>query len=65
MNSRKLTVLTSIAGVLALGEFGSALMIWLEHTGPAASAPGSLGTGCLVRVSQTRLGLLASPTEIP
>ena len=38
MNSRKLTVLTIIAGVLALGEFGSALMIWLEHTGPAAGA---------------------------
>jgi hypothetical protein len=36
MNSRNLTVLTVIAGVLALGEFGSALMIWLEHTGPAA-----------------------------
>lgn len=30
MNSRKLTVLTAIAGVLALGEFGSAIMIWLE-----------------------------------
>jgi hypothetical protein len=38
MNSRKLTVLTIIAGVLALGEFGSALMIWLEDTGPAAGA---------------------------
>jgi hypothetical protein len=38
MNSRKLTALTIIAGVLALGEFGSALMIWLEHTGPAAGA---------------------------
>ena len=33
MKTRKLTVLTIIAGVLALGEFGSALMIWLEHTG--------------------------------
>jgi hypothetical protein len=30
MNGRKLTVLTSIAGILALGEFGSAVMIWLE-----------------------------------
>jgi hypothetical protein len=30
MNGRKLTVLTSIAGALALGEFGSAIMIWLE-----------------------------------
>ena len=38
MNSRKLTILTIIAGVLALGEFGSALMIWLEQTGPAAGA---------------------------
>lgn len=38
MNSRKLTALTIIAGALALGEFGSALMIWLEHTGPAAGA---------------------------
>ena len=38
MNSRKLTALTIIARVLALGEFASALMIWLEHTGPAAGA---------------------------
>jgi len=30
MNGRKLTVLTTIAGILALGEFGSAVMIWLE-----------------------------------
>ena len=27
----KLKVLTAIAGVLALGEFGSAVMIWLEN----------------------------------
>jgi hypothetical protein len=27
MNGRKLTVLTAIAGILALGEFGSAVMI--------------------------------------
>jgi hypothetical protein len=31
MNGRKLTVLTAIAGVLALGEFGSAVTIWLEN----------------------------------
>lgn len=30
MNGRKLTILTAIAGILALGEFGSAVMIWLE-----------------------------------
>ena len=30
MKGRKLKVLTAIAGVLALGEFGSAVMIWLE-----------------------------------
>jgi signal transduction histidine kinase len=30
MNGRKLAVLTAIAGVLALGEVGSAVMIWLE-----------------------------------
>ena len=29
MNGRKLTVLTAIAGMLALGEFGSAVMIGL------------------------------------
>jgi hypothetical protein len=42
MNGRKLTVLTSIAGVLALGEFGSAIMIWLEKY------PGSLPWGAAV-----------------
>jgi hypothetical protein len=30
MHGRKVTVLTSLAGVLALGEFGSAVIIWLE-----------------------------------
>jgi hypothetical protein len=30
MNGRKVTVLTSLGGVLALGEFGSAVIIWLE-----------------------------------
>ena len=56
MNSRKLTVLTIIAGVLALGEFGSALMIWLEHPGrrlvpswPSSSASSSCwAPGCCV-----------------
>jgi hypothetical protein len=31
MNGRKLTVLTTIAGILALGEFGSAVIIWQEN----------------------------------
>ena len=35
MNGRKLTVLTTITGVLALGEFGSSVMIWRENY-PAA-----------------------------
>ena len=42
MNGRKLTILTTIAGVLALGEFGSAVMIWLEKY------PGSLPWGAVV-----------------
>jgi hypothetical protein len=33
MNTRKLTVLTAIAGILALGEFGSAVMIGLGEVG--------------------------------
>ena len=33
MNGSKFKVLTAIAGVLALGEFGSAVMIWLENYG--------------------------------
>ena len=33
MNGRKLTVLTVIAGVLALGEFGTAVMIGLGEVG--------------------------------
>jgi hypothetical protein len=36
MNDRKLTVLTTLAGVLAVGEFGSSIMIWQENR------PGSL-----------------------
>ena len=31
MNGRTLTVLTMIAGVLAVGEFGSSVMIWKEN----------------------------------
>jgi hypothetical protein len=42
MNERKLTILTTIAGVLALGEFGSAVMIWLEKY------PGSLPWAAVV-----------------
>ena len=36
MNSRKLAILTTIAAILALGEVGSAIMIWQENY------PGSL-----------------------
>lgn len=42
MYGRKLTVLTAIAGILALGEFGSAVIIWLEKY------PGSLPWGAVV-----------------
>ena len=42
MNGRKLTVLTAIAGLLALGEFGSAVLIWLENY------PGSLPWAAVV-----------------
>ena len=31
MNGRTLTVLTTIAGILAVGEFGSSIMIWLAN----------------------------------
>jgi hypothetical protein len=37
MNTRKLTVLTVIAGILALGEFGTAVMIGLGADGPEHS----------------------------
>ncbi len=37
MNGRKLTVLTAIAGILALGEFGSAIQIGLGGDGPDRS----------------------------
>jgi hypothetical protein len=42
MNGRKLTVLTAIAGVLAVGEFGSSVMIWKENY------PGSLPLAAVV-----------------
>jgi hypothetical protein len=34
MNARKLTILTAIAAILALGEFASAVMIALGEDGP-------------------------------
>jgi hypothetical protein len=37
MNGRKLTVLTAITAILALGEFGSAVMIGLGEDGPDRS----------------------------
>jgi len=42
MNGRTLTVLTTIAGVLALGEFGSSVMIWKENY------PGSMPLAAVV-----------------
>ena len=42
MNGRTLTVLTIIAGILALGEFGSSIMIWQENY------PGSLPLAAVV-----------------
>ena len=42
MNGRTLTVLTMIAGVLAVGEFGSSVMIWKENY------PGSLPMAAVV-----------------
>ena len=42
MNGRKLTVLTTITGILALGEFGSSIIIWRENY------PGSLPLAAVV-----------------
>jgi len=42
MNDRKLTVLTTLAGVLAVGEFGSSILIWQENY------PGSLPLAAVV-----------------
>jgi hypothetical protein len=42
MNGRTLAVLTIIAGILAVGEFGSSIMIWQENY------PGSLPLAAVV-----------------
>jgi hypothetical protein len=42
MNGRMLTVLTAIAGILALGEFASSIVIWQDHL------PGGLPQGVAV-----------------
>ena len=42
MNGRKLTVLATLAGVLAVGEFGSSIIIWQENR------PGSLPLAAVV-----------------
>ena len=42
MNGRMLTVLTAIAGLLALGEFASSIVIWQDHE------PGGLPQGVAV-----------------
>ncbi len=54
MNNRKLTILSAITGALALGEFGSAVIIWLEKYPGSFPAGGVLfgilflvGTGLL------------------
>jgi hypothetical protein len=44
MKGRKLTVLTAITGVLALGEFGSAVVIWRENY-PGSFVPGAVAFG--------------------
>lgn len=44
MNGRKLTVLTAITGVLALGEFGSAVIILLENY-PGSFWPAAVAFG--------------------
>ena len=41
MNGRKLTVLTTIAGILAVGEFASSIMIWQENYPAACRWPPS------------------------
>ena len=46
MNGRKLTVLTAITGVLAVGEFGSAVIIWLENY-PGSLWPAAVAFGVL------------------
>jgi hypothetical protein len=44
MNGRNLTVLTTLAGVLAVGEFGSSTMIWQENY-PGSFAPAAVAFG--------------------
>ena len=44
MNGRKLTALTAITGILALGEFGSAVIIWQENY-PGSIWPGAVAFG--------------------
>jgi len=44
MNGRKLTVLSAITGILALGEFGSAVIIWLENY-PGSFWPAAVAFG--------------------
>ena len=52
MNTRKLTVLTAITGILALGEFASAVMIRLGEDGPDhAGWPGVVAFGVLFLVA--------------
>jgi len=41
MNGRKITILTTVAGVLAVGEFASSVMIWKENY------PGSFPLGAV------------------
>ncbi len=46
MNGRRLAILTGIAGALALGEFGSAVIIWLENYA-GSFVPGAVAFGVL------------------
>jgi len=46
MNRRKLSVLTAITGGLAVGEFGSAVIIWLENY-PGSFWPAAIVFGVL------------------
>lgn len=51
MNDRKLTVLTTLAGVLAVGEFGSSIIIWQENR------PGSVPLAAVVFGAAVALAL--------
>ena len=50
MNTRRLTVLTALALVLALGEFGTAVMIGLGEN-PSASGRAASSVGRRARVA--------------